>query len=135
MADALCAINRGEGLNDLGRLGGGLALQVREVERGTVKSYRVFPADRFSFSVLDTASRARFVEHMPSGLALRYVGATGNQAEMLVNLDVFEMLERLNQGYRPKYRGGAGLLPQPRGLQKPARFGAVPGGAAHDNGS
>ena len=101
VADALCAINRGEGLNDLGRLGGGLALQVREVERGTVKSYRVFPADRFSFSVLDTASRARFVEHMPSGLALRYVGATGNQAEMLVNLDVFEMLERLNQGYRP----------------------------------
>ena len=66
-----------------------------------MKSYRVFPADRFSFSVLDTASRARFVEHMPSGLALRYVGATGNQAEMLVNLDVFEMLERLNQGYRP----------------------------------
>jgi len=95
------AINRGEGLTDPDRLGGKLALQVRDVERGTVRSYRVFPADRFSMGILDAASAARFVEHMPTGLVLQYEGAGGNRAELRINLDVFEMLERLNEGYRP----------------------------------
>jgi hypothetical protein len=95
------AINRGEGLTDPDRLGGKLALQVRQVERGTVRSYRVFPAERFSMGILDAATTARFVEHMPTGLVLRYQGAGGNNAELRINLDVFEMLERLNEGYRP----------------------------------
>ena len=72
-----------------------------EVERGSVKSYRLFPAERFSISVIDAASRARFVEHMPSGLVLRYRGMAGAEAELPVGLDVFEMLQRLNEGYRP----------------------------------
>ena len=38
---------------------------------------------------------------MPSGLVLRYAGDTDNDAELLINLDVFEMLQRLNGGYRP----------------------------------
>lgn len=95
------AINRGEGLTDPDRLGGKLALQVRDVERGTVRSYRVFPADRFRMRILDAASAARFVEHMPTGLALQYKRAGGNRAELRINLDVFEMLARLNEGYRP----------------------------------
>ncbi|MFY1574770.1 methylation-associated defense system protein kinase MAD6 [Verrucosispora sp. WMMD703] len=101
LADVLHAINRGEGLNNLGQVEGKLALQVRQVERGTVRSYRMFPAERFSFSVVDAASRARFVEHMPASLMLRHQATTGSSAELLVNLDVFEMLERLNAGYRP----------------------------------
>ena len=84
-----------------GRLGDALALQVREVERGSVKSYRIFPAARFSISIVDAASRARFVEHMPSGLVLRYQSMTGAEADLPVGLDVFEMLQRLNEGYRP----------------------------------
>ena len=95
------AINRGEGLTDPDRLGGKLALQVRQVERGTVRSYRVFPADRFSMRILDAATATRFVEHMPAGLVLQYQGTGGNQAELRINLDMFEMLERLNEGYRP----------------------------------
>ncbi|HJL02365.1 MAG TPA: protein kinase [Polyangiaceae bacterium LLY-WYZ-15_(1-7)] len=95
------AINRGEGLSDPDRLGGKLALQVRHVERGTIRSYRVFPVDRFSLRRLDAASAARFVEHMPTGLVLTYQGAAGNEAELRIDLDVFEMLERLNEGYRP----------------------------------
>ena len=101
LPEVLRAINRGEGLHDLSKLGEILALQVREVERGSVKSYRVFPAERFSISVVDAANRARFVEHMPSGLVLRYRGIAGAEAELPVGLDVFEMLERLNEGYRP----------------------------------
>lgn len=97
----LRAINRGEGLSDPDRLGGKLALRVRQVERGTVRSYRVFPIDRFSLTILDTAGRARFVERMSMGLVLYYQGTAGNKAELLINLDVFEMFERLNEGYRP----------------------------------
>lgn len=92
------AINRGEGLADPSVLQGTLALQVREVERGTIRSYRLFPAERFSLSVRDGASRARFVENMPDALVLKYAGGAG--AELVVTLDVFEMLQRLNQGYR-----------------------------------
>jgi serine/threonine protein kinase len=101
LGDIIQAINRGEGLGDIERLGGKLALKVRNVEAGTIRSYRLFPGDRFSLDVLDVAARARFVEHMPSALALRYHGDAGSYAELVINLDVFEMLRRLNEGYRP----------------------------------
>ncbi len=111
LPEVLQAINRGEGLLDPTRLAGSLALQVRQVERGTIRSYRLYDASRFQLIVRDDASRARFVEHMPDALVLcfdqysseqaseRHAG--GNQAELVINLDVFEMLERLNHGYRP----------------------------------
>jgi hypothetical protein len=97
----LLAINRGEGLSRPERLGKHLALEVRRVVGGSVRSYRVYPRDRFSLAVKDQALRSRFVEHMPSGLVLRYGGEAGLEAELLVTLDVFEMLQRLNDGYRP----------------------------------
>lgn len=100
LPEVLQAINRGEGLVDPSRLEGSLALQVRQVERGSIRSYRLYDADRFYLSVRDAASRARFVEHMPDGLVLRF-DDTGNRADLVINLDVFEMLERLNDGYRP----------------------------------
>lgn len=101
LPEILSAINRGEGLSDFGRLGGKLALQVREVERGTVRSYRVFPAERFSLAIRDAGTHARFVEHMPAGLVLQYRSATGIEAELQIDLDVFEMLSRVGEGYRP----------------------------------
>jgi len=94
------AINRGEGLLDPTRLSDSLALQVRQVERGTVRSYRLYDANKFHLAVSDAASRARFVEHIPDALILRFSGQ-GNEAELVINLDVFEMLDRLNHGYRP----------------------------------
>jgi len=99
----LNAINRGEGLLRPERLAGSLALQVRQVEGGTVRSYRLFPLERFTLRVKDEAERARFVEHLPTGLVLRFVleAANAEPAELFINLDMFEMLERLNEGYRP----------------------------------
>ena len=99
--DILSAINRGEGLADPEQLGGDLALQVRTVEGGSVRSYRLFPKSHFQLEVLDEAVCAHFVEHMPEGLVLRYQDPTGNCAELRINLDIFEMLHRLNEGYRP----------------------------------
>lgn len=99
--EILDGINRGEGLLSPRVLAGSLAMQVREVENGTVRSYRLFAVDRFTLSVRDDAVRARFVEHMPSALLLRYDGGPAGSAELTINLDVFEMLARLNAGYRP----------------------------------
>jgi len=100
LQDVLHAINRGEGLIDPTRLGNSLALQVRQVERGTVRSYRLYKSEQFKLSLKDSASQARFIEHMPEGLVLQFK-AGDQEAELLINLDIFEMLERLNRGYRP----------------------------------
>lgn len=97
----LVAINRGEGLTRPERIGNNLALEVRRVEGGSVRSYRLYPRERFSVSLNDHASRSRFVEHMPTGLLLRYHDPAGLDAELLVSLDVYEMLRRLKEGYRP----------------------------------
>lgn len=96
----LVAINRGEGLTRPERIGNNLALEVRRVGGGSVRSYRLYPRERFSLSLTDQASRSRFVEKMPTGLALRYQDKNLD-AELLVSLDMYEMLQRLNEGYRP----------------------------------
>jgi serine/threonine protein kinase len=98
----LVAINRGEGLTHPERIGNNLALEVRRVEAGSVRSYRLYPRERFSLALNNQALRSRFVEHMPTGLVLRYKDdKAGLNAELLVSLDVYEMLRRLNEGYRP----------------------------------
>ena len=73
---------------------------MRRVEGGSIRSYRLYPRERFSLALADQGARSRFVEHMPTGLVLRYEGEAGLVAELLVSLDVYEMLQRLNEGYR-----------------------------------
>jgi serine/threonine protein kinase len=97
----LRAINRGEGLTRPERIGNNLALEVRRVDGGSVRSYRLYPHERFSLELADQATRSRFVEHMPTGLVLRYQDQAGLMAELVVSLDVYEMLWRLKEGYRP----------------------------------
>lgn len=95
------AINRGEGLSDPARLGNQLALRVRQVERGTVRSYRLFDGNLFSLARVVRAGELPFVEHLPQQALLQYRPATGHNAELGVNLDIYEMLTRINEGYRP----------------------------------
>ena len=100
LEDLLLGINRGEGLTDPRRLGNALALRVRVVEHGTVRSYRLFPAGHFKL-VLPEHSGHRFVEHVPQALRLVYTPPGGQPAELFVGLDMYEMLTRLHDGYRP----------------------------------
>ena len=99
--DMILAINRGEGLHTPDVFGGQLAMQVRKINRGSIKSYRVFPSDVFTMAVEDIAVDASFIERTPSRLYLNYHGDGGLQAELDLNLDLFEMLDRLNEGYIP----------------------------------
>lgn len=95
------AINRGEGLHQPDFFNGQLAMQIRKVAKGTIKSYRVFPEDVFSIKIKDEAMNSEFVEHSPLAMILSYQDRQGLMAELEINLDLFELLQRLNQGYVP----------------------------------
>lgn len=94
------AINRAEGLTEPARLGGDLAVQIRDVRDGNIRSYRVFPQDRFHVAVVP-AGKVPFLETEPVALELRYRGRQEQPADLRINLDLYELLMRLNRGYQP----------------------------------
>jgi hypothetical protein len=94
------AINRGEGLSDISPLSAKLAIRVYDVPKGTIRSYRLFDRSDFSLDLLNIGN-PRFLEYMPSALVLSYNSPVGSNAELEINLDVYEMLFRLNEGYSP----------------------------------
>jgi serine/threonine protein kinase len=97
----LKAINRGEGLSDPGRLGNQLALRLRRVDRGTIRSYRLFDGDNFALKTEQESKKHPFLECLPQAMLLQYDSGEGNKATLKINLDIYEMLMRLNLGYRP----------------------------------
>jgi serine/threonine protein kinase len=97
----LHAINRGEGLSDPKRLGSRLALRVRQVDRATLRSYRLFDQDAFALIRPSIGASGRFIEYLPQGLIFSYQLPRGRRADLFLNLDVYDMLMRLNDGYRP----------------------------------
>ncbi|KIH97637.1 hypothetical protein LP52_18200 [Streptomonospora alba] len=107
-AEVVQAINRGEGLVDPTRLGDYLALQVRQVPRGTIRSYRLFPAEAFRLEVRSPAP-SPYLEEQPLGLVLTYHTESGQRVELEIRLDLFELLERLRAGYIPGVADQQGL--------------------------
>lgn len=97
----LQAINRGEGLVDSSKLVDVLALRVRQVERGTIQSYRLFNGAYFRLNRRETGASTSFVEYLPQAIHLNYQSDTNQEADLRINLDIYEMLMRLNSGYRP----------------------------------
>ena len=97
----LRAINRGEGLSDPARLGNQLALRVRQVDRGTIRSYRLFDGDRFKLCTEQETSAHPFLECLSQALVLLYDSGDGHKTNLRINIDIHEMLMRLNNGYRP----------------------------------
>lgn len=97
----LQAVNRGEGLSDPARLGNQLALRVRQVEKGTIRSYRLFDGDHFTLRTEQETAAHPFLECLSQALVLLYDSGDGHKANLRINLDIYEMLMRLNNGYRP----------------------------------
>ncbi len=97
----LRAINRGEGLSDPGRLGNQLALRVRQVDKGTIRSYRLFDGDHFTLRTEQETAVHPFLECLSQVLVLFFDSGDGHKASLRINLDIYEMLTRLNNGYRP----------------------------------
>jgi serine/threonine protein kinase len=109
LPDLVAAINRGEGLPDPGRLGDDLALQVRDVPGGTIRSYRLFPKSNLVLSATG-ADEARYLEVQRDGLLLVHRSETGHEARLPIKLDLFEFLHRLRTGYLPGVAEEQGLL-------------------------
>jgi len=101
VAAILTAINRGEGLSDPSRLGYHLALRVRRVERGTIRSYRLFDGDKFTLRTEQESASHPFLECLSQALVMLYDSGDGHKANLRITLDIYEMLMRLNSGYRP----------------------------------
>jgi serine/threonine protein kinase len=97
----LQAINRGEGLSDPARLGNQLALRVRRVDKGTIQSYRLFDGKHFTLRTEQETAAHPFLECLSQALVLLYDSSDGYKASLRINLDIYEMLMRLNNGYRP----------------------------------
>ena len=97
----LRAINRGEGLSDPVRLGNQLALRIRQVDKGTIRSYRLFDGDHFTLRTEQEMVAHPFLECLSQALVLHYDSGDGYKASLHISLDVYEMLMRLNNGYRP----------------------------------
>lgn len=97
----LRAINRGEGLSDPVRLNNQLALRVRQVDKGTIRSYRLFDGDHFTLRTEQETAAHPFLECLSQALVLLYDSGDGHKANLRINLDIYEMLMRLNNGYRP----------------------------------
>lgn len=106
----LRAINRGEGLSDPARLGNQLALRVRQVDKGTIRSYRLFEGDHFTLRTEQETTTHPFLECLPQVLVLLYDSGDGHKASLRINLDIYEMLMRLNDGYRPSIEEQKGFL-------------------------
>lgn len=97
----ILAINRGEGLTAPERLGKQLALRVRRVDKGTIRSYRLFSGSCFSLQRASLSGDA-YLEHLSDSILLAYQSEQGCASTSLkINLDVHEMLTRLNSGYLP----------------------------------
>ncbi|MGH4015787.1 MAG: hypothetical protein ACRDSL_18070 [Pseudonocardiaceae bacterium] len=100
------AINRSEGLADPGKLGPALALAVRQVRNGLIRSYRLFPLDGFTVEAIGPR-QSPYLESAPDRLLLRFnptLHATRGVAqvpELPIRLDLYEMLWRLRRGGLP----------------------------------
>jgi serine/threonine protein kinase len=98
------AISRGEGKPHTTHADGGqdLALQVRAVRGGTVRSHRLFPAGRFTLDVRAPAA-SEYVETSPEELVMSYRPDDGGpqHARLVLRLDLYELLDRLRRGHEP----------------------------------
>jgi hypothetical protein len=102
------ALNRSEGMADTDGLGDVLALQIRSVPGGTIRSYRLFPADRLSLTAAD-AAESPYLEGGAQELQLRHHAPSGHVTRLRIRLDLFELLTRLRDGYLPGVAEQQGL--------------------------
>ncbi|MGI6683237.1 MAG: hypothetical protein ACOX51_08885 [Myxococcota bacterium] len=78
-----------------------MALRVRQVDKGTIRSYRLFDGDHFTLRTEQETAAHPFLECLSQALVLLYDSGDGHKASLRINLDIYEMLMRLNNGYRP----------------------------------
>ncbi len=102
------ALNRGEGMTESSGLENILALQTRAVPGGTIRSYRLFPSERLRLTVAD-ATDSPYLEGGAQELLLSHRAPNGHVTQLRIQLDLFELLTRLRDGYLPGIAEQQGL--------------------------
>ncbi|WP_280153257.1 serine/threonine protein kinase [Piscinibacter sp. XHJ-5] len=83
-----------------------LALRVSRVATASIRSYRLFPKDRFRIEVSRPA-HGDFLEFSPDAVELV---STEGPARLRISLDLLEMMELIRHGYRPTAADLQGLF-------------------------
>ncbi|MGH8964409.1 MAG: methylation-associated defense system protein kinase MAD6, partial [Actinomycetes bacterium] len=97
------SINRSEGLSEPRKLGASMALAVRQVRGGSIRSYRVFRAEDFTLEAAGPRP-SPYIESGADHLVLRYRDPDAPDTaatEIAIRLDLYELLWRLGRGGRP----------------------------------
>jgi hypothetical protein len=71
---------------------------------------RLFSGDNFTLHTDLEMAAHPFLECLPQALMLKYESGDGHKANLRINLDIYEMLIRLNKGYRPSIEEQEGFL-------------------------
>lgn len=93
------AISLSEGIFNLSIGQDYLCLRTSQETRVAIKSFRRFNKNRFRCKVQEIGRIGQYVEHIPTVLILEYIPVAGIRME--INLDLYEMLHRIKQGYTP----------------------------------
>lgn len=109
LSELVTALNRSEGIWRDDQIEGHFALQIRRVEDGTLRAYRLFETDRLQLC-LQPVPTSKYLETLPTGLLLIYTSPSGQKIELAIELDTFEMMQRLNHGYRPSIEEARGAF-------------------------
>jgi hypothetical protein len=103
--EILRAISIARGVTDARRLEGHLWLATASVESGFFPSYRRFPRDDFELAAV--APVIPYMEIQPEFLELIY---RPTDTRLRLDLDLLEVLERIQAGYVPSSEEARGLL-------------------------
>src|SRR5260370_37938346 len=98
--ELLTTNNRDKDLPKPDRADGACTVGIRDVTGGTIRSYRLFPANSLAVTLAGTTG-TRYVEGEPDGLELTARGPSGHVARLRIRLDLFELLQHQREGYLP----------------------------------
>lgn len=91
------AITKSEGFQDPGMAAGDLLVRTSYERLATIKSFRRFRKEDFTCQVMDIGDMKDLIEFLPSNLMIQYK----NGISLDINIDLYEMLKRILEGYRP----------------------------------
>lgn len=99
--DLTLAISRSERIynNQVGREN--LCVRTADNRESEVKSFYSFPAHDFTVMVRKNATHTALVEFLPNAISFAYRDGKPNHPELEINLDLFEILMKIRDGYVP----------------------------------
>lgn len=91
------ALSASEGINHTALREGHVCLRVGTERKATIKSIRRFSMEQFRIDVPSFENLARFIEYLPASFTF----TAGTALRLDLNLDLFEMLSRIDRGFTP----------------------------------